>query len=57
MYGKRKKMMGGGKSKMPYKHGGPAGHDGNKHARREYKYGGSVQPEYGHGECPKASAN
>ena len=50
-------MMGGGKSKMLYKHGGPAGHDGNKHARREYKYGGSVQPKYGHGECPKASAN
>ena len=37
--------------KTGYKHGGPAGHDGNKHARREYSYGGEItmegsQPKY-----------
>ena len=37
--------MGGGKPKMSYKHGGPAKHDGNKHARREYKIGGEVMPK------------
>ncbi len=44
------------KMKYGYKHGGPAGHDGNKHARREYKQGGNVkgtQPEYKSGEMPK----
>ena len=47
MYGKekRKKMMGGGKPKMSYKHGGPAKHDGDKHARREYQVGGEVMPK------------
>jgi|TARA_R100000329_G_scaffold103765_1_gene85225 hypothetical protein len=50
MYGKRK-MMAGGYSRKAKKHGGPAGHDGNKHARREYAYGGKVkmdgsQPKY-----------
>ena len=40
---KRKEMMGGGR--MYKKHGGPAGHDGNKHARREYKHGGEVMPK------------
>ena len=46
----------GGMPKRNYKHGGPAGHDGNKHARREYKQGGNVkgtQPEYKSGEMPK----
>ena len=38
------------KKKYGYKHGGPAGHDGNKHARREYGHGGSVKME---GSQPK----
>lgn len=33
------------KKKYGYKHGGPAGHNGNKHARREYKHGGKVMPK------------
>ena len=49
------------KMKYGYKHGGPAGHDGNKHARREYNYGGKVtkgtQPEYKSGEMPKCMPN
>ena len=41
----------GGMPKTNYKHGGPAGHNGNKHARREYAYGGEItmegsQPKY-----------
>ena len=58
MYSKRKKMMGGGygNPRKNKNHGGQAGHDGNKHARREYKHGGNVkgtQPEYKSGEMPK----
>ena len=33
------------KARMSKKHGGPAGHDGNKHARREYGHGGEVMPK------------
>ena len=39
-----------------YKHGGPAGHDGNQNDRSEYKHGGKVtgtQPEYQSGEMSK----
>ena len=39
---RKKKMYGG---RMTKKHGGLAGHDGNKHARREYKHGGEVMPK------------
>ena len=48
----RKKMMGGGYgySRKNKKHGGPAGHDGNAHARREYGHGGGVKSE---GSQPK----
>ena len=38
--------------KYGYKHGGPAGHDGNKHARREekrIKKGTGGRINYGHG--------
>ena len=67
MYHKRKKMkhggshdgnamarreakMGGGKMMTERK---DMGHGG----RMQYNKGGSAQPMYGHGECPKASAN
>ena len=51
-YGKetRKEMMMGGYNMKPRdkKMGG---------GRMMYVKGGSVQPMYGHGECPKAKAN
>ena len=51
MGGMQQPMMGGGygNPRKNKKHGGPAGHDGNKHARREYGHGGKVD-----GEMPKA---
>ena len=47
---KRKKMMMGGYEMKPRdkKTGG---------GRMKYAKGGSAQPMYGHGECPKAPAN
>jgi hypothetical protein len=47
---KRKEMMMGGYNMKPRdkKMGG---------GRMQYAKGGSAQPMYGHGECPKASAN
>lgn len=33
------------KARMSKKHGGPAGHNGNQHARREYGHGGEVMPK------------
>ena len=62
---KRKKMKHGGShdgnamAKREAKMGGgmmmrkETGHGG----RMQYNKGGSTQPTYGHGECPKASAN
>ena len=44
---RREKMMGGGMMRKEMGHGG----------RMKYYKGGSAQPMYAHGECPKASAN
>jgi len=54
MYGKDKRMkkMGGGYADMMRKKKGMGGS-----MRKPLMKGGSVQPMYGHGECPKAKAN
>ena len=48
---KREKMMGGGMYNMKPRDKKMGG------GRMQYAKGGSAQPMYGHGECPKASAN
>ena len=48
---KREKMMGGGMYNMKPRDKKMGG------GRMMYVKGGSVQPMYGHGECPKARAN
>ena len=45
IYGSMARKGKGHGGRMYKKHGGPAGHDGNKHARREYKHGGEVMPK------------
>ena len=47
---KRKEMMMGGYNMKPRDKKMDGG-------RMKYAKGGSAQPMYGHGECPKASAN
>ena len=48
---KREKMMGGGMYNMKSRDKKMGG------GRMKYAKGGSAQPMYGHGECPKAPAN